>query len=298
MQPAQYLGRVGVWTMALEPQPAAAVRDVAAELEDLGYGTIWFGEAFGRDAYAQASLLLSATSRAVIATGVANIFLRDPHATAATQRTLAEAYDGRFLLGLGGHRTTTQPEMTLPFHGNALDVMRDYLTAMDNVTYQAAEPAGPPRRVLGALGPKMLALSGEMAWGAHTYLVPPEHTARARDILGPDAVLAVEQKVVLDTDRARAHALVRDSIGIYLNVAHHQVNNLRRLGFTAGDLADGGSDRLVDALVVTGDVDTIAKRVQEHLDAGADHVCLQPLTATPDVLPTNEWRELAVLTAQ
>jgi len=295
MQPAQYLGRVGVWTFAFEPHPAAAVRDAAAELEDLGYGTIWFGEAFGRDAYAQASLLLSATQRAVVATGVANIFLRDPLATAMTQRTLAEAYDGRFLLGLGGHRTTSQPKMALPFHGNALDVMRTYLTATDNATLQSAEPTHPPRRVLGALGPKMLALSAELAWGAHTYLVPPEHTARAREILGPDAVLAVEQKVVLDTDLSRARALVRDSIGIYLGAAHHQVNNLRRLGFTADDLADGGSDRLVDALVVAGDVDTIGKRVQEHLDAGADHVCLQPLTASPTVMPTAEWRELAAL---
>lgn len=297
MQPAQYLGRVGVWTFAFEPHPAAAVRDAAAELEDLGYGTIWFGEAFGRDAFAQASLLLSATKRAVVATGVANIFLRAPIATAMTQRTLAEAYDGRFLLGLGGHRTTTQPKMTLPFHGNALDVMRSYLTAIDNVTYQSAEPAREPRRVLGVLGPKMLALSAELAWGAHTYLVPPEHTARARSILGPDAVLAVEQKVVLDTDLARARGLVRASIGIYLGTAHHQVNNLRRLGFTDDDLANGGSNRLVDALVVAGDVDTIARRVQDHLDAGANHVCLQPLTASPAVMPTAEWRELAALTS-
>jgi probable F420-dependent oxidoreductase len=298
MQPAQYLGRVGVWTFAFEPHPAAAVRDAAAELDDLGYGTIWFGEAFGRDAYAQAALLLGATHRAVVATGVANIFLRDPIATAMTQRTLAEAYDGRFLLGLGGHRTTTQPKMALPFHGNALDVVRDYLTGMDEVAYRSAQPATPPRRVLGVLGPKMLALSAELAWGAHTYLVPPEHTAQAREILGPDAVLAVEQKVVLDTDRERARALVRDSIGIYLGAAHHQVNNLRRLGFTDDDLADGGSDRLVDALVVTGDVEAIGTRVQEHLDAGADHVCLQPLTGTPNVMPMGEWRELAVLVSR
>lgn len=294
MQPAQYLGRVGIWTMAFESHPATVLGAATAELEELGYGAIWIGEGLGRDALTQAALLLAATNRMVVATGVANLFLRHPHATASAQHTLAEAYAGRFLLGLGGHRTTDQPRMGIPFHGNALEVVRDYLTDLDNHQYRAAPPATPPRRVLGALGPKMIALSADLAWGAHTYLVPPEHTAMARDILGPDKLLAVEQKVILDTDVNRARDLARQNLGPYFG-ARHQVNNFRRLGFTDADLADGGSDRLIDALVVAGDLDTIAARVQAHLDAGADHLCLQPITPDRDELPRREWRELAAL---
>jgi probable F420-dependent oxidoreductase len=295
MKPAQYLGRVGIWTMDFEPHPAGLVRDAAAEAEELGYGALWLGEAFGRDAFAQSALVLAATSRMVVATGIANIFLRHPLATASTQQTLAEAYDGRFLLGLGGHRTTGQPQMSLPFHGNALEVMRDYLDTMDSAAYRAAKPAEPPKRVLGVLGPKMIALSGERSWGAHTYLVPPDHTAKAREILGPDALLAVEQTLILDTDLARAKEQARAMVGMYIGAAQHQRNNMRRLGFTDDDLAGGGSDRLVDALVVRGDIDAIATRVQEHFDAGADHVCLQPLTQDKTKPPLREWRELAAL---
>jgi probable F420-dependent oxidoreductase len=296
MKRALDLGRVGIWTMDFDAHPAGAVRDAAAEIEELGYGALWLGEAFGREAFTQSALVLAATNRMTVATGVANIFLRHPLAAAGAQQTLNEAYDGRFLLGLGGHRTTDQPSMMgLPFHGNALDVMRDYLDTMDSATYMGVKPVEEPKRVLGVLGPKMIALAGERSWGAHTYLVPPDHTAKAREILGPDSLLAVEQTIILDTDRERAKEQARAMVGVYIGSAHHQRNNMRRLGFTDEDLADGGSDRLIDALITYGDVDTIATRVREHFDAGADHVCLQPLTQDKTVLPLAQWRELAAL---
>jgi probable F420-dependent oxidoreductase len=299
MQPEQYLGRVGVWTFDFEQQPAGRVRDAATELEELGYGTIWYGEAYGREAFTQAALLLSATSRAVVASGIANIFLRHPMSAAAASRTLAEAYDGRFLLGLGGHRTTDQQSaMGMPFHGNAVTVMNDYLDTMDATQSMAHPPATQPRRALAALGPKMMKLAGERSWGAHTYLVPPEHTAQAREILGPDALLAVEQGVILDTDPLRAKEEAHAFIGTYVGAAQHQRNNMLRLGFTDDDLRDGGSDRLVDALVAYGNLDTIAARVQAHFDAGADHVCVQAITRDTNTLPLHAWRELATALVQ
>jgi probable F420-dependent oxidoreductase len=294
MTPDQYLGRTGVWTMDFDAHPAGLVRDAAAELDELGYGTLWVAEAFGRDAFAQSALLLEATSRMVVATGVANIFLRHPLATVNTQHTLAEAYGGRFLLGLGGHRTTDQPSlMGVPFHGNAVEVMTEYLDTMDGTEYHGVKPPNSPKRVLGVLGPKMLELSARRAWGAHTYLISPSHTAEARGILGPDAVLAVEQTVILHTDLGKAKQQARAFMGGYLTAARHQRNNMRRMGFTEEDLADGGSDRLVDALISYGDKDRIAARVKEHFDAGADHVCVQVLTQDKSKLPMAEWRELA-----
>ncbi|MET0132950.1 MAG: TIGR03620 family F420-dependent LLM class oxidoreductase [Kibdelosporangium sp.] len=277
MKPQEYLGRVGIWTL-FDGQPTGLVRDAVAELDSLGYGALFYGEAFGRDALTQAPLWLESSEKMVVTSGVANIFFRHPMAAVATVRTLRDAYGDRFLLGLGGHRTTDQPAMMgMPFHGNAVDVMREYLTTMDSIE--------PTRRVLAALGPKMLALAAELSWGAHTYFVPPEHTARAREILGPDALLAVEQTVVLGGNRELAEKFVAP----YFR-ARHQVLNLRRLGYDRPD-----SPGLVDALVAIGDLDTIAKRVEEHLAAGADHVCIQVLTEDPAELPLRQWRELASL---
>jgi len=287
------LGSIGVWTFAFEGQPIGKVREAAAELDELGYGAIWFGEAFGRDALGQASLLLHATRRMVVATGIARASLRDPLSMAAAHLTLTEAFPERFLLGLGGHRSPKQQSVPgvndfIQPDPRPLETMRDYLEAMDKAPLQGFEVR--PRRVLAALGPQMLRLAAEKTWGAHPYFVPVEHTAKAREILGPEPVLAVEQAVVLGGDRdvARTH------VGFYL-AAQHQTNNLRRLGFGDADFADGPSDRLVDAIVVTGDTDAIAKRVREHLDAGANHVCVQVLTADPQRIPMAEWRELAGL---
>jgi probable F420-dependent oxidoreductase len=287
------LGSIGVWTFAFEGQPIGKVREAAAELDELGYGAVWFGEAFGREALSLASLLLHATSRMTVATGIARASLRDPLAMAAAQLTLTEAFPERFLLGIGGHRSPKQQPVPgvngfIQPEPRPLETMRDYLEAMDKAPLQGFEVQ--PRRVLAALGPQMLRLAAEKTWGAHPYFVPVEHTAKAREILGPEPVLAVEQAVVLGSDRdvARTH------VGLYL-AALHQTNNLRRLGFTDADFADGGSDRLVDAIVVTGDTDAVGKRIQEHLDAGANHVCIQVLTADQGRIPLAEWRELACL---
>jgi probable F420-dependent oxidoreductase len=286
------LGRIGIWTWAFEGQPAARVGEVAAELEELGYGALWFGETLGREAITQAALLLAATRRIVVATGIANVSYRTPLALAAAHRTLSEAYPGRFLLGLGGHRATNQAPMPvidlLPaLDGKPLAAMRAYLDALDAAPVQIPEAAQPPRRVLAALGPRMLELAAERSAGAHTYFVPVEHTVQARALLGAGPLLAVEQAVVLGRDTA----LAREHVTGYLHATHY-ANNLRRLGFQdAGQPAV--SDRTVDAIVATGDVDAITRRVREQIDAGADHVCIQVLPATPGELPLAEWRELA-----
>ncbi|WP_131742396.1 TIGR03620 family F420-dependent LLM class oxidoreductase [Actinomadura roseirufa] len=290
------LGRVGVWTFAFDGMPATLVREAAAELEELGYGAIWYGEAFGRDSVGQAWLLLAATRRIVVASGIANVSRREPLSLALAERALGEAFPDRYLLGLGGHRVSTKPTEFLgypmPPVGPALRMMRGYLDAMDAVPVQGPVPDPAPRRVLAALGPRMLELAAERTWGAHPYFVTTEHTARAREIMGPEAFLAVEQAVVLDADLGRAREVARDHFSGYMEFAPHQRANVERLGFGEDDIA-GPSDRLVNAIVSYGDLDAIQARVREHLDAGADHVCLQVLTASPEAPPLREWRELA-----
>ncbi|ONI74625.1 LLM class F420-dependent oxidoreductase [Actinosynnema sp. ALI-1.44] len=291
------LGKLGIWTMALDAHPAAAVRAAAGELDELGYGALWYGEAFGRDAISQGALLLDATKRIVVASGIANMYVRHPMAMAAAERSLGEQHPGRFVLGLGGHRVPGPPlslgGYRIPFSGKPVSGVRDYLDELDEVPLSGVA-AVRPRRVLAALGPKMLDLAAERTWGAHTYFVPVSHTEMARQRMGAEAYLAVEQGVVLETDADRVREVQRAHIGPYM-LAPHQLNNLRRLGFGDGDFADGGSDRLLDAVIAGGDLDVIAQRVRDHFDAGADHVCLQVMTATPGELPLREWRELAAL---
>lgn len=292
-------GKIGLWTFAFEGQPAGLVRDAAAEVDELGYGTLWFGEAAGREAFTQAGMLLAATSRIVVATGIARVFWRDPAAAAHAQLTLAEAYPDRFLLGLGGKiASDQQPIPGLIERGGTprpVDAMRGYLDTMDAAADKAAvRPAEPARRVLAALGPDMLRLAAERSWGAHPYFVTPDHTAQARKVMGADAFIGVEQAVVLESSRD----LARQHVGPYIKIAQHHRNNLRRLGFGDDDLVDGGSDRLVDAIVAGhtgGDpLELIRQRVDDHLRAGADHVCLQVVTADQRI-PVAEWRELAAL---
>lgn len=270
------LGRVGVWFTALGFEPAAVEREVAAEIEELGYGALWIGEGLAnKEAFAHSGLLLSATRELVVATGIASIWARDATAMNSGGLALAEAYPGRFLLGLGvshGAIVTTRGHD----YARPLAAMRAYLDGMDQAPYRGPVPPEGAPRVLAALRPRMIALSGERAAGAHTYFVPPEHTARAREILGPERFLAPEQAVVLETDPERARAIAREHMTHYLTLPNY-LNSLRELGFTDADLADGGSDRLVDAIVAWGDADAIRARVQAHLDAGADHVAIQPV---------------------
>ncbi|GAA4544752.1 TIGR03620 family F420-dependent LLM class oxidoreductase [Amycolatopsis samaneae] len=275
---------VGIWTFAFDGKEIGEVRAAAAEVESLGFTALWFGEYRGREAFVQAALLLGATSTLTVATGIARFSQRDAPTAEAAGRTLAEAYPGRFTLGLGGHR---------PGSGT-LTAMRSYLDAMDEADLDV--PGARPRRVLAALGPKLLELAAARTDGAHPYFVPPEHTAFARETMGPDAYLAVEQAVVLDADPERARRIAREHVGGYVRMAPHQRANLRRLGFTDADLADGGSDRLVDAIVAHRGEQEVADRVRAHLDAGADHVCVQVLGEGPEI-PLTGWRRLAQLVA-
>jgi probable F420-dependent oxidoreductase len=284
---------IGIWTAQLDFQPAAKAREAAAQLEDLGFGAIWFPESVGRESLTNAGLLLGATSRIVIATGIANIYGRDPITMAAGQKTLAEAYPGRFLLGLGVSHIPLVEQVRGHSYGKPVATMRAYLDGMDSAPYRAMAPSVSPTRVLAALGPKMLQLAAERAGGAHPYFVPPEHTARAREILGSDRLLAVEQAVVLETDPAKAREIARTHTSRYLALPNY-VNNLRRLGFGNEDLAGGGSDRLVDAIVAWGDMTAVIDRVRTHRSAGADHVCVQVLPPDPQALPMTQWREVAV----
>jgi probable F420-dependent oxidoreductase len=284
-------GPIGIWTAQFDYQPAAKAQEAVAELEQLGFGAIWFPESIGREALTHAGLLLAATRSITVATGIANIYARDPVTMAAAQNTLAEAYPARFALGLG---VSHIPLVELRGHayGKPVTVMSAYLDAMDRAPYRAVPPREKPLRILAALGPKMLQLAAERADGAHSYFVPPEHTARAREILAAERILAVEQAIVLETDASKARAIARAHTATYLKLPNY-LNNLRALGFSESDLADGGSDRLVDAIVAWGDMKAIVERVRAQQAAGADHVCVQVLMADPRALPMPEWREIA-----
>jgi probable F420-dependent oxidoreductase len=286
------LPRAGLWIFHLDLQPATAMRETVAELEELGWPMIWIPEAVGREVFSAAAMILDATERLTVGTGVATIWSRDAMTTAAGLHTLAEAFPGRFVLGLGVSHQAMVEGLRGQEYDRPLTRMRAYLDAMDGAFSVVPAPSDPPVRVLAALGPKMLALAAERTAGAHPYFVPVEHTAIAREALGDSALLAPEQGVVLETDPGRARAVARTHMATYLGLPNY-TDNLRRLGFGDEDLADGGSDRLVDAIVAWGDEDAIAQRVQAHRDAGADHVALQVLNEDPTQLPMPEWRRLA-----
>jgi probable F420-dependent oxidoreductase len=289
------LGPIGIWTTYLDAVPAARAQAVVAELEELGFGAVWCGEAVGREALTNAAVLLAGSKRIVVATGIANIYARDPIAMAAAQNTLAEAYPNRFLLGLGvSHSHLVEKLRGHVYDKKPVATMRAYLDAMDQAIYRAVPPPSKPLRVLAALGPKMLQLSAERADGAHPYNTTPAHTAQARKILGPDPYLCPEQAVVFETDPAKARAIARKFLTIYLGLPNY-TNNLLRLGFEEVDFPNGGSDKLIDALIAWGDLKAVQSRIDEHHAAGADHVCVQVLTADTKTPPMREYRELASL---
>jgi probable F420-dependent oxidoreductase len=286
------LGAFGVWTFQLDVLSAARMLEAVAELEELGYGAVWYGEAIGREALTKAGLLLAGTKRIVIATGIANIYGRDPVTMAAGQKTLAEAYPNRFLLGLGVSHIPLVEKVRGHRYDKPVPAMRAYLDAMDQAPYQAVPPASKPPRVLAALGPMMLKLSAERADGAHPYNSTPKHSAQARELMGPGPLLCPEQAVVLEKDPAKARAIARKFLQIYLGLPNY-TNNFLRLGFQEGDFSNGGSDRLIDAVIAWGDLKTVVDRFREHHAAGADHVCIQVLTEDPKTFPIREYRELA-----
>lgn len=268
------LGSVGVWLprWGLTPQ-------LAADVENLGYGALWIGGSPGGD-LAFAEQLLEATNTLVVATGIVNMWSDDARTVGTSTRRIAANHPGRFLLGVGiGHPEATQ-EYQKPY-----DKIVSYLDELDAVGIANQN------RVLAALGPQVLRLAGRRSAGAHPYLTTPEHTRQAREMLGAGPLLAPEHKVVLYTDADRARAIARPSVNGYLQLGNY-TSNLRRLGFTDDDLGDGGSDRLIDALALHGDAQTVAAGLTAHLDAGADHVTVQVLTEDgADPLPA--YRELA-----
>ncbi len=271
---ARALGPLGVWSFALQRLTAAAEMDTARQMEALGFPAIWFPESLGsKEAIAQSALLLQGTHHALIGTGIANIHARDPMAMANGARTLAEAHPGRFVLGIGVSHAPSVIERGGTYD-NPLQQMRAYLDAMDTAVYAAPAPEPPVPLVLAALGPKMLELAAERADGAHPYFVPVEHTAMARQRLGAEACLVTEVSAVLTNDRSAGLRIARGFARHYLALPNY-ANNLRRLGWGDDDLAGEGSERLINAVVVIGDVDTIVERVRAHHEAGADHVCLQ-----------------------
>jgi probable F420-dependent oxidoreductase len=267
------LGRVGVWTFAFDSLPVDRVRAAAAEIESMGYSALWVPEgSHSRDVFAHLSLLASAATDMAVCSGIANITARQPEVMKAGAVTLADAFGDRVVLGIGvGHEYSTEARGIA--WNNPVGRMSAYLDRMDAATWLPAQSVG-PRRMLAALGPRMLRLSAERALGAHTYFAPVAHTASARGTLGPGPVLAVELTVVLETDAARARTIARRWASHYLELPNY-ANNWRRSGYSEEDVASDGSDRLIDAGIAWGDADAIALRAREHLDAGADHVCVQ-----------------------
>jgi probable F420-dependent oxidoreductase len=287
---ATRLGPVGLWTFEAERMPAAAEREYARAIDSLGFKALWIPESLGsKEAFAHVGLLLAATKTLVVATGIANIWARDAVAMENGARALVDAYPDRFLLGLGvSHAPTVKTRGQS--YARPLEYMRRYLDAMDAAPYTGPKVEAP--RVLAALGPQMLRLSAERSLGAHPYFVPVEHTAIARKELGAGPVLAVEQAAVLSEDAAAARATARRHMKRYLELDNY-ANNLRRLGWAEPDLAEGGSDKLVDAIVAWGGAAAIKSRIDEHKKRGADHVCLQVLRVDPSGPRTAELERIA-----
>lgn len=288
---AARIGRLGVWSFQLERMAVGDAQRTVAAIEDLGYGAVWIPESVtSREVLSHAALLLMGAQRVAICTGIANIWARDPWAMANGARTLADAFPDRFVLGIGvSHEPAVRRRGGT--YERPLERMREYLDAMDGAKSTAPETSRPAPRVLAALGPRMLRLAAERTAGAHPYFVPPEHTAVAREHLGQGPLLAVEQAVVFERDAATAREIGRSHMRGYIRLDNY-ANNLRRLGWSDADLADNGSDALVDAIVAWGDLDAIRTRIERHFAAGADHVCVQALARDPSELPLAGLRAL------
>lgn len=274
MTTATLTGRRGVWA-APEALTGAELAALARRTEELGYSTLWLGETFGRDPFAQAAHLGAATSSIGLATGIANVYNRHPGAMKQGAHTLAEQTGGRFTLGLGVSSPVIVEKMRGLDYRRPLSFMRSYLDAMEEARYTAAAPAEPPPVVLAALGPRMLELAAERTAGAHSYNVTPEHTEAARRVMGPDAGLHVEQKVMLTGDAEQARATGAGVLKFYTRAPGYR-NCWLSLGFSESDI-DEPSPRFLDAMVAWGDAAAIEARLGEHLEAGATSVCVQVL---------------------
>ncbi|MBK6510302.1 MAG: TIGR03620 family F420-dependent LLM class oxidoreductase [Haliea sp.] len=269
------LGKLGVWSFIDNMTSREAVQ-FAQQLEQWGYSALWIPEAVGRDPFAIISFMAAHTKKLIFATGIANIWARDPMAMNAIHKTVAELAPGRFIMGLGVSHAPLVKDIRGHAYQKPVSTMRNYLESMQNSLYMAPTAESPAPIVLGALRQHMLQLSAEKASGAHPYFVPPEHTAWARNILGPDALLCPEQKLLLESDPDNARRIARSHMGTYTALDNYK-NNLRQFGFEDADFENSGSDKLVDAIVAWGDESALQDRVKAHWQAGANHVCIQAL---------------------
>ncbi|CAB4647963.1 unannotated protein [freshwater metagenome] len=285
------LGRIGLWAADFDLQPMAKSQEAIAQVEEMGYGAVWVPEAVIREPFASTALLLSATKKIVLATGIASLHARTAQTMQAGWKTLTEAFPDRFLLGIGVSHAPMVQGVHKGTYDKPYSTMVEYLDAMDKGIFFGAAPTTAPQRVLAALGPKMLKLAAERGAGAHPYFTPVEHTAFARETMGAGALLAPELAVVLETDATKAREIARKYMTTYTRLPNY-ANNLKRFGFTDDEITNQ-EDRLVDAIVAWGSLDTVVAAVKGHLDAGADHVCIQVLTDKPGTLPMREWQELA-----
>ena len=270
------LGRLGVW-YPIDRLDGAGIKRLLRKVEDLRYSTFWYPEAVGYESLSIASFMLANSTQLIIGSSIANIYARDPFTARRGLRTLSSLYDDRFILGLGVSHAP-MVERRGHVYDKPVPAMRRYLDGL----YEDASNAAEWPVVIAALGPLMLKLAAERAAGAVPYNVTPEHTREARAALGPDKLLAVEQKVCLQTDAAAARGLARRELHRYMAMTNYR-NNWLHIGFTEADLSDGGSDRFIDAMVLWGDATTIARGLRTHLEAGADHVCIQPVHAEGDL---------------
>jgi probable F420-dependent oxidoreductase len=280
----------GIWSSGLRYGDPGEAAEAAAELEELGYSALWIPD-IGGDVFGAVERLMVATRRATIATGILNLWMHSPGETANAHDRLAAAHGDRFLVGIGVSHAPLIDSIEPGRYGKPIAAMTAFLDGLDS----APAPLAPAERVLAALGPKMLELARSRCAGAHPYNVTPEHTALAREAVGPSKLVLPEQAVALTTDPDLARKLGRDHLATYMTLPNY-TNNLRRLGFSDGDFGAGGSDRLIDALVAWGDDTAIEARIRQHRDAGANHVCIQVLS-DEGMLPRVAWRALAPIVA-
>ncbi len=284
------LGKIGMWFF-LDAMSGPQSAEFAQKVEKLGYQTLWIPEAVGREPFPHAAYLLDKTSRLNIATGIANIYGRDPMTMSAASKTVAELSGGRFLLGIGVSHKPLVSNLRGHSYDKPYSYMKEYLPKMKGALYQAPQPKEPVPVVIAALHPKMLALAAAETHGTHTYFVPPEHTAKVRAQIGPKPWVCVEQKVILDTDATKARTAARFFMKTYVPRLPNYTNNLKNLGWKDEDFANGCSDRLVDAIVAWGTETQINDRIQAHFKAGATHVCIQPLRTDMAPLPDERAME-------
>lgn len=271
------LGKIGVWA-GLDGMTAKEAAAFAQRIEAMGYSSLWIPEAVGRDPFSQIGYLAASTSKLIFATGIANIYARDPMLMNSIRKTVSELAPDRFILGLGVSHKHLVSNQRGHDYAKPLTTMRNYLEAMDKALFMGRLPEHEAPIVIGALRDKMLGLAATQANGAHPYNVTPDHTKHARKIMGPDALLCPEQMVLGVTDRDKAREIARKHLAIYLGLPNYQ-NSLKDFGFVDADFSDGGSDALVDALVSWGEPEKIAAQIQAHLDAGANQVCIQAFPA-------------------